>query len=114
MAHNPPGFDGTVPPKLSLALPPGRCNGAVGLQMEDPSGDRGNEKLTGLFEAADAKGQVRMARHAKESVRELYTHTDAEVASAFVDELLAHLADKDMPIEVRSLDQTIRGVFGHL
>ena len=70
--------------------------------------ERGNEKLTGLLEAGDPKGQVRMAWHAKESVRELYTHTDAEVALTFVDELVADMADKDMPIEVRSLGRTLK------
>jgi transposase len=70
--------------------------------------ERGNEKLTGLLEAGDPKGQVRMAWHAKESVRELYTHTDAEVALAFVDELVTNMADKDMPIEVRSLGRTLK------
>jgi transposase len=70
--------------------------------------ERGNEKLTGLLEAGDPKGQVRMAWHAKESVRELYTHTDAEVALTFVDELVADMADKDMPTEVRSLGRTLK------
>ena len=70
--------------------------------------ERGNEKLTGLLEAGDPKGQVRMAWHAKESVRELYTHTDAEVALTFVDELVADMTDKDMPTEVRSLGRTLK------
>lgn len=70
--------------------------------------DRGNEKLMGLLEAGDPKGQVRMAWHAKESVRGLYTHTDAEVALNSVDELVADMADKDMPIEVRSLGRTLK------
>ena len=69
--------------------------------------ERGNEKLTGLLEAGDPNGEVRMAWHAKESVRELYTHTDAEFAVAFVDELVADMADKDMPTEVRSLGRTL-------
>lgn len=70
--------------------------------------ERGNEKLTGLLEAGDPKGQVRMAWHAKESVRELYTPTDAEVALTFVDELVADMADKDMPTAVRSLGRTLK------
>ena len=70
--------------------------------------ERGNEKLTGLLEAGDPKGQVRMAWHAKESVRELYTHTDAEVALTFIDELVSDMADKDMPYEVRSLGRTLK------
>ena len=70
--------------------------------------ERGNEKLTGLLEAGDPKGQVRMAWHAKESVRELYTHSDAEVALTFIDELVSDMADKDMPHEVRSLGRTLK------
>ena len=70
--------------------------------------ERGNEKLTGLLEAGDPNGQVRMAWHAKESVRELYTRTDAELALAFVDELVADMADMDMPTEVRSLGRTLK------
>ena len=70
--------------------------------------ERGNEKLTGLLEAGDPNGEVRMAWHARESVRELYTHTDAEFAVAFVDELVADMADKDMPTEVRSLGRTLK------
>lgn len=70
--------------------------------------ERGNEKLTGLLEAGDPKGQVRMAWHAKESVRELYTHTDADVALTFVDELVADMTDKDTPTEVRSLGRTLK------
>jgi transposase len=60
--------------------------------------ERGNEKLTGLLEAGDPKGQV----------RELYTHTNAEVALTFIDELVADMADKDMPTEVRSLGRTLK------
>jgi len=36
--------------------------------------DRGREKLLGLLEAGDPKGEVRMAWHAKEVVREIYAH----------------------------------------
>ena len=49
-----------------------------------------------------------MAWHAKESVRQLYTHTDAEVALTVVDELVADMADRDMPTEVRSLGRTLK------
>jgi len=70
--------------------------------------ERGTEKLTGLLEAGDPNGQVRMAWHAKEAVRELYTHTDAEVALASIDELVRDMGDKDMPTEVRSLGRTLK------
>ena len=70
--------------------------------------ERGNEKLTGLLKAGDPKGQVRMAWLAKESVRELYSHSDAELALCFVDELVSDMTDKDMPTEVRSLGRTLK------
>jgi len=86
------------------------CSGPVVCSPRPTSDldERGNEKLTGLLEAGDPKGQVRMAWHAKESVRELYTHIDAEVALTFVDELVSDMADKDMPTEVRSLGRTLK------
>ena len=70
--------------------------------------ERGKEKLTGLLEAGDPNGQVRMAWHAKESVRELYSHSDAHLALTFVDELVRDMGDKDMPPEVRSLGRTLK------
>jgi len=71
------------------------CSGPATLgQAHERLDERGNEKLTGLLEAGDPKGQVRMAWHAKESVRELYTPTDAEVALTFVDELVADMATR--------------------
>ena len=70
--------------------------------------DRGREKLTGLLEAGDPNGQVRMAWLAKESVRELYSHSDADLALTFVDELVRDMGDKDMPPEVRSLGRTLK------
>ena len=41
---------------------------------------RGNEKLAGLLEAGDPKGEVRMSWLAKESAREIYSHSDADLA----------------------------------
>ena len=70
--------------------------------------DRGREKLTGLLEAGDPNGQVRMAWLAKEAVRELYAHSDADMALTFVDELVRDMTDKDMPHEVRSLGRTLK------
>lgn len=65
--------------------------------------DHGKEKLTGLLEAGDPNGHVRMAWLAKELVRELYSHSDAGPALTFVDELVRDMTDRDMPLEVRSL-----------
>jgi transposase len=70
--------------------------------------DHGREKLLGLLRAGDPKGEVATAWHAKEAVRELYGHTDAELALTFVERLADDMADTDNPIEVRSLGRTLR------
>jgi transposase len=67
----------------------------------------GREKLLGLLRAGDPKGEVAAAWHAKEAVRELYGHTDAELALIFVERLAADMTDPDNPIEVRSLGRTL-------
>lgn len=54
------------------------------------------------------KGEVTTAWHAKEAVRELYSHTDAALALRFVERLADDMCDPDHPIEVRSLDKTLR------
>jgi hypothetical protein len=46
--------------------------------------NRGRTKLLGLLEAGDPRGEVGMAWHAKEVVREIYTIDDPELAAAFV------------------------------
>jgi transposase len=69
---------------------------------------RGREKLTGLLEAGDPKGEVRMAWHAKEVVRSVYDIDDPAVATEFVDRLGVDLQDESCPPEVRQLGRTIR------
>ena len=69
--------------------------------------DRGRSKLLGLLEAGDPKGEVRMAWHAKEVVRSIYDHTDAELADVFVDRLGHDLQDESCPPEVRQMGRTI-------
>jgi transposase len=68
----------------------------------------GREKLLGLLRAGDPHGEVTTAWHAKEAVRELYTHTDPTLALAFVERLADDMCDTDNPIEVRSLGRTLR------
>jgi len=70
--------------------------------------DRGNEKLAGLLEASDPKGEVRMSWLAREPVREICSHGDADVALTFVDELFSDMTGTDMPPEVRSLGRALR------
>jgi transposase len=69
--------------------------------------DHGREKLLGLLEAGDPKGEVRMAWHAKEVVREIYAHTDPVLGLEFVTRLGADLQDDSCPPEVRQLGRTI-------
>ena len=70
--------------------------------------EHGREKLLGLLRAGDPKGEVAIAWHAKEAVRELYGHTDPELALSFVERLADDMSDADHPIEVRSLGRTLR------
>lgn len=69
--------------------------------------DRGRSKLMGLLDAGDPNGDVRMTWHAKEVVRSLYEHTNAELALEFVTRLGQDLQDQSCPIEVRSLGRTL-------
>ncbi len=70
--------------------------------------EAGDKKLTGLLEAGDPKGEVRMTWHAKETIRSIYAIDDPGLAHEFVGELIDDLTDPSMPIEVRSLGRTIR------
>ena len=70
--------------------------------------ERGEAKLMSLLEAGDPRGEVRTTWHAKETVRALYTIVDPNDAAAFIDELIDDMADRAMPVEVRSLAGTLR------
>jgi transposase len=67
----------------------------------------GREKLLGLLRAGDPRGEVTATWHAKEAVRELYTHANADLALEWLERLVADMADQDNPIEVRSLGRTL-------
>ena len=69
--------------------------------------ENGRTKLLGLLDAGDPRGEVRMAWHAKEVVRQIYTHTNDELADEFVARLGRDLQDDSCPIEVRSLGRTL-------
>jgi transposase len=69
--------------------------------------DNGRERITGLLRAGDPHGDVATLWEAKEAVRELYAHGDAEVALEWVTQLGHDLLDKDYPIEARSLGRTL-------
>jgi transposase len=76
-------------------------------KAEERLDDRGREKLLGLLRAGDPKGDVATVWQAKQAVRELYTHGDADVALQWVTELGRDLQDRDYPIEARSLGRTL-------
>ncbi len=67
----------------------------------------GEERLLGLLQAGDPKGEVRMAWHAKEVVRSIYEIDDVDTARQFVTELSRDLRDDSCPPEVRTLGRTI-------
>jgi hypothetical protein len=71
--------------------------------------EKGREKLLGLLRAGDPRGEVTTTWHAKDAVRELYTHTDATLALDWLERLYDDIADTDNPIEVRSLGRTSSG-----
>ena len=66
------------------------------------------EKLLGLLRAGDPKGEVTTTWHAKEAVRGIYDHYDEPLAREWIDRLIDDMADKDNPVEVRSLSRTLR------
>ena len=70
--------------------------------------DKGRGKLLGLLRAGDPKGEVAAAWHAKEAVRELYTHGDPALALRFLDRLSHDMTEDEQPPEVRSLGRTLR------
>jgi transposase len=76
-------------------------------KAEERLDDHGRDKLLGLLRAGDPLGEVTTAWHAKEAVREIYSHTNAALALEWVEHLGADMADSDNPVEVRSLGRTL-------
>ena len=75
---------------------------------EERLSEDGRTKLLNLIEAGDPKGEVATAWHAKEAVRELYSHQDQPLALRWLDELSADLADATLPPEVRALGRKLK------
>ena len=69
--------------------------------------DRGRDKLLGLLAAGDPRGEVKTAWHAKEMIRQIYAHTDADLAEVFVTRLGHDLQDDSCPPEINSLGRTL-------
>jgi transposase len=62
--------------------------------------DKGRTELVGLLTAGDPWGEVRMAWYAKEVVRQIYTHTDPDLALS-TSSVLAGIS-KTIPVRPRS------------
>jgi transposase len=69
----------------------------------------GEERLMGLLTAGDPHLEVWAAWAAKEVVRQIYEHTNAELAAEWVDEIGRDFQQRWMPPEVRRLGRTIIG-----
>jgi len=84
-----------------------RCRRRLVMAKERLSVD-GRERLMGLLAAGDPKREVWFAWNAKEVVRQIYDHTDVQLAEAWVDEIGRDFTDSHMPLEVRRLGRTIK------
>ena len=65
------------------------------------------ERVAGLVRAGDPRSEVGYAYAAKEVVRQIYEHTNVELAEQWVDALIVDFVDESMPVEVRRLGRTI-------
>ena len=67
----------------------------------------GDARLRGLLQAGDPHGAVRLAWHAKETLRGLYDIDCPQRAERYATELADDLADADCPPELRRLGRTL-------
>ena len=72
-----------------------------------PAHFRRAAKLRGLLRAGDPHGEVRLAWHAKETLRGLYDIDCPQLAERYATELADDLADADCPPELRRLGRTL-------
>ena len=70
--------------------------------------DYSDARLRGLLAAGDPRGEVRLAWHAKKTLRGLYDITCPTVAGAYLTEFAENLQDTDCPPELRRLGRTLR------
>ena len=83
-----------------------RCRRRLVMARERLTVD-GYERLVGLLAAGDPTREVWLAWNAKEVVRQIYDHTDANLAAEWVAEIARDFTDDSMPFEVRRLGRTI-------
>ena len=69
--------------------------------------DQGETRLRGLLDAGDLHGEVRTARHAKETVRDIYGIDSPAVALQYTLQLADDLGDQSCPPEINQLGRTI-------
>ena len=77
------------------------------LAAHERLGDTADAKLRGLLAAGDPRGEVRLAWHAKETLRGLYDITSPQLAGEYLTELAENLTDSDCPPELRRLGRTL-------
>jgi hypothetical protein len=68
----------------------------------------------GLFRAGVPHGVTATTRQAKEAVRKLYAHGDEAPTRESIERLVTDMADRDKPVEVRSLRRTFSRWTEHL
>jgi len=76
------------------------------MARERLTGDQ-HDRLMGLLAAGDPQREVWFAWNAREVVRQIYDHTDPELAVEWVAEIGRDFTDPEMPLEVRRLGRTI-------
>ena len=67
----------------------------------------GGERLQGLLAAGDPYGEVRLAWHAKETLRDVYQIQDPGLAADYTRRLAAGIQDQTCPPEVNQLGRAI-------
>ena len=70
--------------------------------------EHADTKLRGLLTAGDPQGEVRLAWHAKETLRGLYDIDCPQLAGTYLRELADDLTDGDCPPELSRLGRTLR------
>ena len=69
--------------------------------------DNGRIRLRGLLDAGDPKGEVRLAWHAKETLRRIYDIDDPELGADTVKQLAVDFQDLSLAPEINRLGRTL-------
>jgi transposase len=83
-----------------------RARRRLSIARERLSDDQ-HARMLGLLRAGDPHREVWFAWNAKEVVRQIYDHTDPDLAVEWVAEIGRDFTDREMPFEVRRLGRTI-------